>query len=155
MKWRDYWTSYPAQFGKGEFARQVKYTVGGQPVPDSEIRASADLVCANLELEFNDTVLDLCCGNGLMTSHLAAQCRDVLGVDFSSTLIGVARDAHSGPNITYLCEDVIEFLHSPEASGLQFSKILMNGGLQYFKSKDLPLLICGCSMSCRIRGSFS
>jgi cyclopropane fatty-acyl-phospholipid synthase-like methyltransferase len=143
MKWRDYWTSYPAQFGKGEFARQVKYTVGGQPVPDSELRASAALVCANLELASSDTVLDLCCGNGLVTSHLAARCRDVLGVDFSSTLIGVASDAHSGPNITYLCKDVIEFLHSPEAFGRRFSKILMNGGLQYFNSKDLPLLLRG------------
>lgn len=143
MKWRDYWTSYPAQFGKTEFARQVKYTVAGQPVPDSEIRASVALVCANLELASNDTVLDLCCGNGLVTSYLATRCRSVLGVDFSYALIGVASEAHSGPNITYICKDATEFLHSPEASGRRFSKILMNGGLQYFDPKDLPSLLRG------------
>ncbi len=141
MKWQDYWTSYPAQFGKTEFARQIKYTVGGQPVPDSELRASVALICAALELAANDKVLDLCCGNGLVTSQIATQCGDVLGVDFSTTLIGVARDAHSRPNITYLCKDAIEFLYSPEASGRQFSKILMNGSLQYLKKRDLPLLI--------------
>ena len=67
----------------------------------------------------------------------------MLGVDFSCTLIGVASDAHSGPHITYLCKHVIEFLHSPEAFRRQFSKILMNGGLQYFNSNDLPLLLRG------------
>jgi cyclopropane fatty-acyl-phospholipid synthase-like methyltransferase len=143
MKWQEYWTAYPAQFGSREFARQVRYTVGGEPVPDSEIRASVALVCANLELTMDDTVLDLCCGNGLVTGHLAKQCREVLGVDFSSTLISVARGAHSGPNITYTCKGVIEFLRSPELFGRKFSRILMNSGLQYFELKDLPFLISG------------
>jgi cyclopropane fatty-acyl-phospholipid synthase-like methyltransferase len=143
MKWREYWTTYPRQFARTEFARQVKYTVGGKPVPEAELQASIALIRTRLEVGSSDTVLDLCCGNGLVTSELAKICGEVLGVDFSPTLIDVARDAHTAPNTTYVCQGASEFLTTPETTGRRFSKILMNGGLQYFKVGDLPVLING------------
>jgi len=58
-----------------------------------------------------ELVLDLGCGTGTMTEMLADEGYDMIGVDLSEEMLGVAiqkRD-QSGKDILYLCQDMREF----------------------------------------------
>jgi cyclopropane fatty-acyl-phospholipid synthase-like methyltransferase len=141
VEWRRYWTEYPKQFLDTEFAKQIKYTIGGKPVPDSAIEDSASAIQLKLHLDLNDNLLDLCCGNGLITKILAEKCNHVIGIDFSATLIDIANTFHSGDNVEYLPINAGEIERFPEITKHRFTKILMNAGLQYFRASELPHLI--------------
>lgn len=52
----------------------------------------AAFAVAQLRLRPNDTVLDLCCGNGRHMIHLAPRVRRIVGVDYSVHLLRLARD---------------------------------------------------------------
>jgi ubiquinone/menaquinone biosynthesis C-methylase UbiE len=64
----------------------------------------ADVV-NKLKITQNDTVLDLCCGNGLITKEIANYCKEIHGVDFSKILIETARKKFNAANIHYHLED--------------------------------------------------
>src|SRR5262245_37058383 len=70
---------------------QVKRTVGGQPVSAQQISLIVDAIRSGLALAPDDTLLDLCCGNGALTTHLFEVCSGGLGVDYSGFLIEVAK----------------------------------------------------------------
>jgi SAM-dependent methyltransferase len=81
-----------------EFAEWYEQWVGDVP---SLIAAHADLLPAVT----GDRVLDIACGQGRMSRHLAMLGADVVGIDISAAMLAVARAA--GPeNITYIHADV-------------------------------------------------
>ena len=61
--------------------------------------------------EMPTLALDLCCGTGRMTMELAKRGYDMTGVDYSTEMLGVARDAaaEAGLDILWLCQDMREF----------------------------------------------
>ncbi len=153
MNWEKYWNSYPTRFAETEYLQQVKNTVAGQPVPFSRVLESIATICSRLELKPDDTLLDLCCGNGLISNALAGKCGSIVGVDFSQPLIRVANKAHYQSNVTYLCMNALGFPGKHQTVPAAFSKILMNGGLQHFKPRELPQVlrvISGCLSTCGI-----
>ena len=58
-----------------------------------------------------ELVLDLCCGTGRMTLELARRGYDMTGVDYSTEMLGIARDAseESGHDVLLLCQDMRDF----------------------------------------------
>lgn len=58
-----------------------------------------------------DLVLDLATGTGSMALELSSRGYDVIGVDYSSEMLGVARERaeKSGLDILWLCQDMREF----------------------------------------------
>ena len=90
-----------------------EYKVGKLPLRDE-----------NLKQEQN-TVVDLCCGTGIMTQLLAKEGYDMIGIDLSEDMLEVARErsrketGEQGPEsqkgsekekqILYLCQDMREF----------------------------------------------
>jgi 2-polyprenyl-3-methyl-5-hydroxy-6-metoxy-1,4-benzoquinol methylase len=61
-----------------------------------------------LPLSTGDRILDIACGNGVTSRRLAAMGANVLGIDFSETLIALARKRHSGPQIDYRVVDATD-----------------------------------------------
>ena len=51
------------------------------------IKRDIDYVIDVLKINEKDTVLDFCCGNGLITNKIARNCKLIYGIDFSSNLI--------------------------------------------------------------------
>jgi len=141
MDWEKHWASYPKTVGTTEYQKQVQNTVNGQPMPDWQFQLVVSGICHHLDLEKDDQVLDLCCGNGLITIELAKKCKEVVGVDFSQPLLEVANRGHRPVNVTYLHMNILDLdKMAPMALG-PFDKILMYGGLQYLKRRDLiPVL---------------
>ncbi len=139
MDWRRFYDSYPKQFAADDYLRQAGHTIGGAPISAAQF----DLILARmvelLNLQPDDTVLDLCCGNGVFTHRLSRHSSRIVGVDFSTPLIEVARRAHDASNITYVLDDVKNL--NASSLGARFDKVVMCGALQHFDRRDLdPLL---------------
>lgn len=137
--WRIYWNSAPAAVGEFEHLRQVGKTVNGRPVPESLLDSmTADVVRA-LRIDERDRMLDLCCGNGLLTFRCAKHCSCILGVDFSEPLIRIARTHFSAPNIEYLLSDALALPPSILREG--FSKILLYEAIQHLTTEEAERLL--------------
>jgi len=70
---------------------QVGKTQRGEPVNESQIDLIIQAVVSGLEIADHDRLLDIGCGNGLLTEKYAAIVDDVFGVDRSAELLDVAR----------------------------------------------------------------
>jgi cyclopropane fatty-acyl-phospholipid synthase-like methyltransferase len=124
-----------------DFWAQVQRTVNGRVVDESQIALIVDAVCAGLALEENDTLLDLCCGNGALTDRLFARCRGGLGVDFADELIAVAqRYFERAPARRYVCADASTFI-ADAAERPVFTKALCYGSLQLLAPEQARALL--------------
>ncbi|MGE4192817.1 MAG: class I SAM-dependent methyltransferase [Pseudodesulfovibrio sp.] len=84
-----------------------------------------------LDVREEDFLLDLCCGNGALSTRIFARCRGGQGVDFSEELIRVAREHFEKPSReTYRLADVVEYLGT-EAETDRFTKAYCYGSFQY------------------------
>ena len=91
-----------------------------------------------LQLQSNDRLLELCCGNGLMTRYLAALVEHVYAVDFVEHLISHACRFRAAPNVHYVCADAVDFVNQLLTSKLYVpSKVLLGDALGYFEPSSL------------------
>ena len=139
-RWRAVWDEWPRRFTAGDHLRQVAKTVGGVAVDAAQVQAMTDDVASRLCLGPADVLLDLCCGNGLLTVRLASRCRHVVGVDFSAPLLEVARRDHQTANVSYVHASVLDLdrLSMPPGS---FTKVLLYDALQHFTASEFRRLL--------------
>jgi SAM-dependent methyltransferase len=116
-----------------DFWGQVKRTVNGVPASQDQIDMIVSAVVAGLTLNKQDRLLDLCCGNGALSSLLLKHCKGGLGVDFSEYLISVANANFAAPpDQTYLLRDVVQFCENPVTPDL-FSKAVCYASFAYIE----------------------
>ena len=127
--WKVWWNQVPAQML--DFYHQVGRTVGGKANGEADLITTSEAIVSALRLSGREVVLDLCCGNGLLSKRIAGHCRRLIGVDYSSSLIDIARRLNGASNIDYIVSDVVSIssgvigLAKVEAAYLAFA-------LQYF-----------------------
>ncbi|CAL1518094.1 class I SAM-dependent methyltransferase [Chitinophaga sp. MM2321] len=98
------------------------------------------------EIPANGTVLDVGCGNGVISRHLGQFGYVVLGIDISQKTIDVARSKNTLPNVKFeaisaeqltasgqtydavICSEVLEHLHHPEVLLRTIYASLKDGG---------------------------
>lgn len=117
---------------------QVGKTLNGKPLPEDQVQLIAQSAARALQLAPHDFLVDLCCGNGLITERIAPLVGRARAVDFSEGLIEVAKANSRSANIAYECGDILN-LGAGYFSGTQ--KILMNESLQHFMPADLGVLL--------------
>ena len=106
-----YYKEHPRTCDPEDFWGQVKRTVNSKPVSHDQIDMIVAAVCDGLALDRDDFVLDLCCGNGALTTYFFQRCAGGVGVDFSERLIEVARRHFVGkPAEEYLLQDAVEYV---------------------------------------------
>lgn len=135
--WRSHYDSISKRFD-GSLLKQVGKTVNGQEIPEPQVRLIVDNIANVLRLNAKDSVIDLCCGNGLITRQLAPLVKRVVGVDFTDGLIDAAKKCNSFHNIEYIHSDVLSLDHK-YFSGLR--KIVMYEALQHFSLEQLVKLL--------------
>jgi len=134
MDWQTHWNTMPAALPDEALLEQVGKTRGGLPVrADTPALIAAD-VCAALHLGADDALLDLCCGNGLVTACYALVCASVTGVDFSAPLLRVAHARHAPPHVTYALADVQAL--PPALLAQRHTAIVLYEGLQHLTPDD-------------------
>jgi cyclopropane fatty-acyl-phospholipid synthase-like methyltransferase len=128
---QNYWTKHfndAATVFAADPLKQVGKTVNGKSVDPEQIELLANCVSHALQVGPDELVVDLCCGNGILTKCVASQCRKVLGIDFAENLIAFAKRHYAGPNVEYRVDDVTE-LDSESFAGA--SKVYMYEAIQH------------------------
>jgi 2-polyprenyl-3-methyl-5-hydroxy-6-metoxy-1,4-benzoquinol methylase len=142
MRWKKVWAEFPASFEETEFYRQVGKTVLGKPISPEQFEAILADVSNALEMNKEVTLLDLCCGNGIITAKMAEKCARVVGVDYSEPLIRIARKYCQPQNTIYFQMSVLDKgIRTALDRNQPFTRILMYEALQHFDEADLsPIL---------------
>ncbi len=139
-----FYKEHPKSCAPNDFWGQVKRTVNGQPVSDAQIKIIIDAVGSGLELNKDDFLLDLCCGNGALSRFFFNECKGGLGVDFSAALIGIAKNNFEVlPHQKYILEDVVRFSECPVLP-TRFTKILCYGSFAYLEKNAAQNLLKNC-----------
>lgn len=135
--WKDYFDSASKNFEESPL-KQVGKTVNGHEVSEHHVKLIVDNIVRVLQLGADDSVVDLCCGNGLITRHLAPLVKEIVAVDFSSGLIEAANRYNSYDNIRYIASDVLaigpEYYTGPK-------KVMMYEALQLFSEEQFCILL--------------
>jgi SAM-dependent methyltransferase len=155
IDWRDFWNSYRKATVESEddLFVEVGKTVGGRPISRAHFRLTIERIAARLRLTPNDRLLELCCGNGLVTRALAPVVAEIEAVDFSKHLIAHARAETKSGKLRYFCADVLEHLATlAESPSFLPTKILLGDALAYFE----PATFCAMltQISCLTNGRF-
>jgi len=121
---------------------QVGATFRGIRITDEQHDELCNSVIRGLKLDHTkDVLIDLCCGNGIVTSVLARHTSITIGVDFSTRLLDVAQQSYSAKNISYLCMN----LRKPDASAFAefppVSKVCFHTAIQYFTISEVATLL--------------
>jgi len=139
--WEWYYAEKPLTVGRTNYLEQVGHTVLGRPIDAAQFETLVARIEDLLDLDADDVLLDLCCGNGLFTHRLAQSCKKVVGVDFSEPLLQIAEEAHSAPNIVYRRLNVLDLGTLRESRPERFTKVLMYAALQHFDARDLRRML--------------
>lgn len=139
--WQTFWNTAPRGMSDEDFFRQVGKTVGGVPITDAQLGVIVEQVKVGLDLSSTDTLLDLCCGNGLITHRLAAICQKIIGLDYSQRLIEIANRYQRASNLFYVQGDVLQLSSNQIPAGERITKVLMYEALQHFREDQLASLL--------------
>src|SRR5205814_9641078 len=144
IDWKTFWASYrKLEVSKeDDLYFEVGKTINGQPVSAAAFQLSIDLIIRGLELSRHDRLLELCCGNGLMTRRVAPLVDQIQAVDFAEHLIRNAGRFSPAENVRYICADVVHHLNDLVLSRSYIpSKILLGDSLCYFEPHSLEEML--------------
>lgn len=121
----------------GDFWTQSARTIRGVPVGEDQIALIVEAVAGGLELAPDDTVIDLCCGNGALSDRLFDRARGGVGVDFAEQQIEIAQRAfaHSDKR-RYVLDDVGHFVETT-ADAARFTKGLSYGAFSFLAESEV------------------
>jgi ubiquinone/menaquinone biosynthesis C-methylase UbiE len=131
MDWRQYWNHYAQQEQDGIAQVQRK--------DESSIQDTAAYIVEKLAIESHEVVLDVCCGNGLLTEKMGAICHKILGVDQAENLIQYAVDLTTLPNVKFILSKAENITQHIEKESID--KIYLAYSFQYFDKKQQGLLV--------------
>lgn len=120
---------------------QIGRSVNGIPVSREKFEFIINDLLKKINLQENDVVLDLCCGNGVLTYEFAKYCKRVVGVDFSKPYIENAKKYKISDNINYFYGDILDIKETIDFNNFQPDKIIMHASLAYFNGKQLDKLL--------------
>lgn len=131
----------PATCAPDDFWQQVRRTVHGKPISQEQIECITQAVRQNLALTSCDVLLDLCCGNGALSQTFVADCQSMLGVDYSASLLDVARRYFENPPaLSFVHDDALAYTLK-EAHPHKFTKAFCYGALQYLPPASASALL--------------
>ncbi|PCJ82904.1 MAG: hypothetical protein COA57_12655 [Flavobacteriales bacterium] len=126
MDWKKYWDNNAAN--DDPFVQVERY-IKNEPLDTKTISEISAYIINTLKIQLHETVLDICCGNGLLTKLLSQHCQHIYGFDFSGAQIENAKANNNAENITY---EVADALLSSKQFVQKADKILLYFSFQYF-----------------------
>lgn len=126
-----------------DFLVQVGHTASGKPISHAEFETLLANIETSLRLEPSHQLLDVCCGNGYLSSHIAQKVGKIVGVDLSAGLIEVARRHHAQCGETYHVLDALQIGSLASLTDIRFDRILLYAALQHLPSDSLERLLGG------------
>ncbi len=129
MNWQEIWS----QFAKKSHNPlvQVGRTVNGEPMSEALLDEIVADIVRKTNMQITDNVLDVCCGNGILTQKLSKHCAKIVGIDSEKALITRAKKDFSNKNIAYFEGDALEISKTVDE---KFQVIILYFSFQYFDS---------------------
>tara|TARA_B110001469_G_scaffold117373_1_gene123300 strand:- start:17357 stop:18046 length:690 start_codon:yes stop_codon:yes gene_type:complete len=129
--WKHHWESDSRLCSDDPFF-QVGRTRHKKPISKEDWIRSLDFIGSRLDPSGNDVLIDLCCGNGLLSGHFSDLVSRVIAIDFSERLLDafVAKDRS---NISILRRNV-KTLSFEEFS---YNKVLFHFAAQHFTEEEI------------------
>tara|TARA_B110000967_G_scaffold198944_1_gene232703 strand:+ start:147 stop:818 length:672 start_codon:yes stop_codon:yes gene_type:complete len=127
MNWKKYWDTIAINNPDNKIS-QV------QRKDEESTFLTVNHIIRILDITRVDKVLDVCCGNGIITCEIAKKCESIIGVDQSENLLKTAKTSSKELNIDYINGSVLKL--SELLNGRKFDKIYMQFSFQYFDKKN-------------------
>jgi len=129
--WINFWKKHAKDSKNEDSQLQVLRTFNKKPIDKKKWELTLINIEQNLNIQSSDIILDLGCGNGLISEYLSKRCKSVTAVDISQELINEI-DIKKYKNIKPIVKDIrkIEFKKN------SFSKIIIYAGIQYLDYKE-------------------
>ena len=133
---QDYWTQFWLEYTKSlegkDLQSQVLRVRNKVAISEDLWKHTVSTILKDMPPDKSDTVLDLCCGNGLLTDVYAPLVSKVTAVDLSPQLIDeIAQRGYS--NVEGISSD-IRTVHFDDE---QFTKVIWYAGIQYLSEADI------------------
>ena len=128
MNWLNLWEEIAKN--QENLFQQVGRTSRKGEMNETVLVKIADYLQNQLSLQSQDRLLDVCCGNGMLTVLLSEKCAETTGVDFSNALIETASTHFANDKTHYLSGDALRL--SEILEGEKYDKILLYFSFQYF-----------------------
>ena len=143
-QWKKFWENYAgnAATNEDDLYVQVGKTVNRAPVTRQVLDNFVNDIINTLELNDSDILLEMCCGNGLITLPLSKIVKHIYAFDFTETLINDALKYKAADNIEYVKGDAkkdFTKIFKEELPPIQ--KFLINDSTAYFLPEDIELII--------------
>jgi len=132
---KKYYSERVGRVGEQDFLKQVGKTVDGREIKAEQFQLIVESIKTALQLEDEDSVLDVGCANGLITKAVSNYCKKITGCDLSPELIAIAKKYHYSTNITY------RVCNARDITCSEFSKIYLYEVLQHFDFKSFGRLL--------------
>lgn len=141
--WKLFWEEYRNTQSEDEYALfyQVGKTVNKDAVSQEIFEKMIEDIRLKLNLTLSDTLLEMCCGNGLISKPLGNFVNEIYAFDFTERLIETAQKYKNCNNIEYRVGDAKGDINSLFTFKSKPNKILMNDSLGYFNTKDLSKIV--------------
>lgn len=128
MDWKKYWDNNASVNTENEIDQVQRKDI------ESTLLTVKHIVKI-LNIGESDSVLDVCCGNGILTQQISKISRRIVGVDQSEKLIDAALKSHKELNISYRVGNATALREILKKD--MFDKIYLQFSFQYFdKKKD-------------------
>lgn len=140
--WKIFWKNYRDVkiHSDKDLLYQVGKTTNKNVISETEFNHIVDNIKSNMNLNSDDVLLDLCCGNGILTKRLSSSVNSAIGVDFSELFIKNANLYSKTENITFVYDNIINFLKY-DSQKSSITKILLYDCMAYFNNKQLNELL--------------
>jgi ubiquinone/menaquinone biosynthesis C-methylase UbiE len=130
MQKLNYWAEFWKDYAKGAIEKdeqiQVLRTLNKEPISKELWEFTLNYIKKQIEPNYNDMMLELCCGNGLISKYFSPIVKNITSVDISKDLIN-SIDYLKYPNINLVVSDIRK-LHYDQSS---FDKVIIYAGIQY------------------------
>ncbi len=141
IDWYKFWQKYRLVKinDENDLLFQVGKTVNQKPISKKEFNLYVQNIKNKLSLNGKDILLDLGCGNGIVTYELSNYVKQVIGIDFSNALITNAKKYKSRDNIHYNEGNILDKKILQIDYG--YNKILISATLQYISLSNFSELL--------------
>jgi len=129
--WVDFWNIYTKNSKAQDEHSQVLRTLNKEPISNDIWEFTLSTIENAIEPKKDDDLLELCCGNGLISRYLSPKVKNITAVDISVELINTI-DTNKYLNIKAIDSDIRCLTYDDKS----FDKIIIYAGIQYLNYSE-------------------